>query len=375
MRYAKKAFIITFVIILALILGAAYWVFVLSPYDLPKEPLVFDRLKPPTSSTLFDGQGQAIYYFGRNDPVAFYKPLHQIDQKLQDYVVMLEDAKFFSHKGFDVDEINNSFWQNLKAGRIKRGGSGITQQLAKNLFLDQERSYARKFFEVPWTLKIESSLKKRQILELYLNSIEWGPGLAGAEAAARYYFGKSCSSLSPGEAMYLALVIPSPSRFNLIRNPGSTKALETKRQWFVTRLIAEKRIPSSEKQNYLSTSFGIVPLDSPDRAYPAPVSSSFKAPEWAEFLKPYAKGKQARVSIHKKLQIAGLQDGAWMAAGDTTEATSSNTWCANSDGSLAGYWNFGEALAPSPGFVELSQVQGYELNPCEDIDISRVLKQ
>ena len=375
MRYAKKAFIITFVIILLLILGAVYWLFVLTPYDLPKGPLVFDRLKPPSSFTLLDGEGKAIYYFGRNDPIAFYKPLHQIDKKLQDYVIMLEDAKFYAHKGFDVDEINNSFWKNLKAGTIKRGGSGITQQLAKNLFLDRQRSYARKLFEVPWTLKLESSLKKRQILELYLNSIEWGPGLAGAESAARYFFGKSCTNLTPGEAMYLALMIPSPSRFNLIRNPGVARSLETKRSWFVNRLVAEKQIPASEKQQYMSASFGVLPLESPERIYPAPVPAAFGAPEWAKFLAPYARGREPRVSIYKKVQLTGSLSESWQKASEAEGGISASTWCARIDGTLSGYWKLDEPQTPSTGFMEYIEVQGHELNPCEDIDIKRMLSQ
>jgi len=379
MRYAKKAlkkiFIGGIVIILALGGGAAYWVFVRSPYDLPKGPLVFDRLKPPTTSTLVDGEGNAIFYYGRNDPIAFYKPLSLIDKKLQDYVVMLEDAKFFAHKGFDVEEINSSFWQNLQAGRIKRGGSGITQQLAKNLFLDRQRSYARKLYEVPWTLKLESSLSKRQILELYLNSIEWGPGLAGAEAAARYFFGKSCSNLSPGEAMYLALMIPSPSRFNLIRNPGAAKSLETKRRWFVERLVGEKKVPASEKQNYMSMSFGILPIESPERSYPAPVSEAFRAPEWAEFLKPYARGKQARVSIVKRIQITGAAPESWESVNPAPETVFSNTWCARLEGKLVGYWTFDDAQSPSASLTEYLQVQGAELSPCADLDIKQALTQ
>lgn len=397
MRYAKKAILITFVIFLALAGGVAYWLLVLSPYDLPQEKLVFERLKPPSSGTLLDGDGQGVAYFGRNDPIAFYKPLDQIDKKLRDYVIMLEDAKFFAHQGFDVEEINNSFWANFKAGKVKRGGSGITQQLAKNLFLDRQRSYTRKLYEVPWTLKLESSLSKRQILELYLNSIEWGPGLAGAEAAARYFFGKSCSNLSPGEAMYLALVIPSPSRFNLIRNPGASRSLETKRKWFVDRLVGEKKIAASDKQAYLNASFGIRDLEDPSRAFPAPVGSAFRAPEWAEFLKPYLKGKSPRVSIVKAVQLRGNLDNAWTTeTAPTTNTTAptegedpnapaepsapiasaiSSTWCATRGGRLTGYWRFDEALAPSTEFQNEVQQLGHLLHVCQEIDPSKGLAQ
>lgn len=377
MRYAKKAFIITFVIILAAIIGLSYWLLVVSPYDLPKGPLIFSRLKPPSSSVLLDRTGAGIVYYSKNEPVAFYKPLDQIDKKLRDWVVMLEDAKFFSHKGFDVGEIQNSFWQNFKAGKVKRGGSGITQQLAKNLFLDRRRSYTRKLYEVPWTLKLESSLSKRQILELYLNSIEWGPGLAGAEAASRYFFGKSCSNLTVGEAMYLALIIPSPSRFNLIKNPGAQKSLETKRRWFVNRLVNEKKIQPSEKSDYMSASFNIKSYDDPERLYPAPIASSFKFPDWAEFLKPYSKGRNASVSIVKKIQLSGLESQNWLSADSLQDGSllpASTTWCGFLNGSVASYWMHNEVVSPSENFVNSLLEAGVEIRSCEGLNTSEAFK-
>lgn len=375
MRYAKKAFITAFIVFLLGVLGVGVWVFVLSPYNLPKGPLVFERLKPPTTSTLFDGNGTPIFYFGRNDPIAFYKPLDQIDKKLRDYVVMLEDAKFFIHKGYDVDEIENSFWKNIQAGKIKRGGSGITQQLAKNLFLDSERSYSRKLFEVPWTFKIESSLSKKQILELYMNSIEWGPDLSGAESAARYFFGKSCSNLSVGEAMYLALIVPSPTRFNLIRNPGAAKSLETKRRWLVNRLVSEKKIPASERDAYMNASFGILPLDSPERQFPAPTSNAFKVPEWATFLKPFAKGRNSKVSILKKVQEVGATESYWTTGGEVPEVVLSTAWCAVQGENLVGYWKFDDEQKPVQELEDALHGMGYEINPCENIDVSRMIKR
>lgn len=377
MRYAKKAILVTFVILLALILAGSYWILVVSPYQLPKGPLVFERLKPPSTGTLLDSANQSIAYFGRNDPVAFYKPFDQIDKKLREYVVMLEDDKFYFHKGFDVDEINNSFWQNLKAGKIKRGGSGITQQLAKNLFLDRQRSYARKLYEVPWTLKLESSLNKKQILELYLNSIEWGPGLAGAEAASRYFFGKSCSSLTPGEAMYLALIIPSPSRFNIIKNPRSIKGLEIKRHWFVNRLVSEKKISPEEKQSYMEMSFGVIPLDARPREFMAPTAEAFKLPDWGPYLRNYLKGKTSRVSILQSIQLKGNDSNSWIKPTEDNPTNASHNpaseWCAFSGEKVSGHWSLDGDLLPTGSFDQEVLSSGNELRPCPGIDLTRNL--
>lgn len=146
-------------------------------------------------------------------------PYEKISRHLKRAVVAAEDARFVEHAGFDWEAIAKAREKNEKRGRVVYGGSTITQQLAKNLFLSPDRSYLRKGQEAAIAVMMEALLPKRRILELYLNVIEWGNGVFGAEAAARRYFGVSAAQLSDEQAARLAAMIPSPRRFE--RNPGS----------------------------------------------------------------------------------------------------------------------------------------------------------
>ena len=134
----------------------------------------------------------------------------RISNNLKRAMVAAEDAKFVDHEGFDWDGIQTAMEKNQKKGRVVAGGSTITQQLAKNLFLTPQRSYLRKAEEAVITVMLETFLPKRRILELYLNVIEWGNGVFGAEAAARKYFGVSAAALSPEQAARLAAMAPNP---------------------------------------------------------------------------------------------------------------------------------------------------------------------
>ena len=128
-------------------------------------------------------------------------------------VIAAEDAKFVDHEGFDWDGIERALEKNQRRGRIVAGGSTITQQLAKNLFLSPTKSYFRKAQEAVITVLLEAMLPKRRILELYLNVIEWGNGVFGAEAAAQRYFGVTAAQLSAEQAARLAAMTPSPRVF------------------------------------------------------------------------------------------------------------------------------------------------------------------
>ena len=127
------------------------------------------------------------------------------------------NASFFAHEGFDWEGIKDAALYNLEVGEFKRGGSTITQQLAKNLYLSSERSLLRKAREALITRSLEQHLTKERILELYLNVAEWGQGVFGAEAAARHHFGKSAHDLTLEEAALLAAILPSPRRYDPIR--------------------------------------------------------------------------------------------------------------------------------------------------------------
>ena len=146
-------------------------------------------------------------------------PYERISNNLKRAMVAAEDAKFVDHEGFDWEGIQLALEKNQKKGRVVAGGSTITQQLAKNLFLSPSRSYLRKAEEAVITVMLEAFLPKRRILELYLNVIEWGNGIFGAEAASRRYFGVSASQLSADQAARLAAMAPNPRFYE--RNQGA----------------------------------------------------------------------------------------------------------------------------------------------------------
>jgi monofunctional biosynthetic peptidoglycan transglycosylase len=145
-------------------------------------------------------------------------PYERISAQLKRAVVTAEDQRFTEHEGVDWEAIQKAYEQNQRRGRHARGGSTISQQLAKNLFLSSEKSYARKAQELAITYMIEALWDKRRILEVYLNVVEWGDGVFGAEAAARHYFGVSAAQLAPEQAARLAAYLPSPKRYGRMRS-------------------------------------------------------------------------------------------------------------------------------------------------------------
>ncbi len=160
-------------------------------------------------------------------------PYQRISGHLKRAIVAAEDAKFVSHNGFDWDGIQKAYEKNLREGEIVAGGSTITQQLAKNLFFSGERTWWRKAQEAVVAVMIETVMSKRRILEIYLNVIEWGEGVFGAEAAARHHYGTTAAGLSPEQAARLASIVPSPRRYG----PASDTAyLQRRTQTLLARM-------------------------------------------------------------------------------------------------------------------------------------------
>ncbi|HPE05481.1 MAG TPA: monofunctional biosynthetic peptidoglycan transglycosylase [Thauera sp.] len=153
----------------------------------------------------------------KSDPQAELRhrwvPYERISIHLKRAVVAAEDDRFLDHDGFDWEGIERALERNAEEGRITAGGSTISQQLAKNLFLSSSRSWLRKGQEAAITMMIEATWDKRRILEVYLNVAEWGNGVFGAEAAARHYHGRPAASLGPAEAARLAVMLPNPRRY------------------------------------------------------------------------------------------------------------------------------------------------------------------
>ncbi len=148
-------------------------------------------------------------------------PYERISIHLKRAIIAAEDAKFVDHEGFDWEGMQKAMEKNQKRGRTVAGGSTISQQLAKNLFLTPNKSYFRKAEEAIITLMLENLWSKRRIFEVYLNVIEWGSGVFGAEAAARHYYATSAAQLGPEQAARLAGMVPNPRFYDRNRNaPG-----------------------------------------------------------------------------------------------------------------------------------------------------------
>lgn len=146
-------------------------------------------------------------------------PYEQISLHLKRAVIAAEDDKFVDHEGFDWDGIQKAIEKNQKKGKPVAGGSTISQQLAKNLFLSPSRSYFRKAEEAIITVMIETVWDKRRILEVYLNVVEWGNGIFGCEAAAQRYYKTSAARLNPAEAARLAVMLPNPRKYETTFGP------------------------------------------------------------------------------------------------------------------------------------------------------------
>jgi len=164
-------------------------------------------------------------------------PYARVSTHLKRAIVVAEDARFVDHEGFDWEAIEKAREKNRRKGRIVAGGSTISQQLAKNLFLSGERTPWRKGQEALITVMIEHVMDKRRILEIYLNVIEWGDGVFGAEAAARHYFGRRAADLGPDEAARLAAMVPNPRFYDRHRDTA----------WLARRTqLILARMPSAE---------------------------------------------------------------------------------------------------------------------------------
>ncbi len=207
---------------------------------------------PTTTSMIEYRISEAVADNKEPKKVMIWTPIDQISPNLQKAVLAGEDSRFFQHHGFDWDAIQGAWDEAVKDGEkeakddgdydpsdwippmpsFKRGASTVTQQLAKNLFLSEDRNFLRKGREAVYTYFLERELSKKRILELYLNVIEWGDGIYGAEAASRYYFKKSASDLTKDDAAFLSAMIPSPLN---VFNPAKNRKRVVRRQKVILR--------------------------------------------------------------------------------------------------------------------------------------------
>lgn len=162
-----------------------------------------------------------------------FVPLNKISPSLPQAVIYAEDCNFYRHHGIDWESIWRSFRENRRRGKIVHGGSTISMQLCKNIFLYPQKTFARKIIEILLTSRLEKNLTKERILELYLNVIEWGPGIYGAENAAQYYFGKSARELNRSESALLAAIIMSPRAY---RPEKPNPFFQRRQNWILAHL-------------------------------------------------------------------------------------------------------------------------------------------
>lgn len=230
-------------------------------YELITFPHVWNlKSEDPVTTSLIEYRLAEARAEGR-EPKKYmiWMPLGQISPHLQRAVLAGEDSRFFEHNGFDWDAIEKAWDEAVKLGEkeakaegdydpndwippmpsFKRGASTISQQLAKNLYLSEDRNFLRKGREALYTYTLESQLTKKRILELYLNVIEWGDGVYGAEAASRTYFKKSASNLSREEAAFLAAMIPSPLN---VFNPAKNRKRVNRRQRVLLRYMNSMKL-------------------------------------------------------------------------------------------------------------------------------------
>jgi monofunctional glycosyltransferase len=174
-------------------------------------------------------------------------PLGKVSPYLIKAVIIAEDDKFYRHEGFDFKAIQRAFEEDLKKRKFSAGGSTISQQLAKNLFLSPSKTPLRKIKEAIYTWRLERSLSKKRIMELYVNAAEWGDGIFGIQAASRHYYGKNASALTAEEAARLASVLPNPIRFN----PTGDKRFVLARSKAIYRIMARRGIVIPEYEEVM----------------------------------------------------------------------------------------------------------------------------
>lgn len=174
-------------------------------------------------------------------------PYDRISNNLKRAIIASEDSNFSEHEGVDWNALEKAYEKNTRKGKVVAGGSTITQQLAKNLFLSGERSYLRKGQEFVITYMLEFLMDKQRIFEIYLNVVEWGNGVFGAEAASQHYYGIGAAGLAPAQAARLAVMLPRPRFYD--RNPGS--AYLASRTGLILRRMNAAELPPAKPADKL----------------------------------------------------------------------------------------------------------------------------
>ncbi len=216
---------------------------------------------------------------------ASWVTLREVSPVASAAIVLSEDWAFWQHNGFDWEQLWSAMQTNLQSGRFVRGGSTITQQVIKNVYLSSEKTLVRKLKEAVLTVRIERHVSKKRILEIYLNIVELGPGVYGIGPASRHYFGKHPSQLTAKEGAYLAMLLPSPKRYSVsFRKKTLTPYARGTIRGILSKLLATRRLSEEEYRAALATplSFEAVPMPEPTTAEPVPTDEDQDEGEAAE---------------------------------------------------------------------------------------------
>jgi Membrane carboxypeptidase/penicillin-binding protein len=233
-----------------------------------------EAFKPPQATTLYDRHGRVIYQFFEERRE--YIPLDRISPALRKAFISLEDRRFYRHWGMDLRRTFSSFLINLFSLRIRQGGSTITQQLARNMFLGHERTLKRKILEFALALKLEATFTKDEILERYLNQIYFGEGVYGVQSASKFFFGKNAWDIDLNEAALLAGLPKNPNGYSPYKHP---QRADLRRKTVLTAMLRNGVI---DKKTYDSL------LKNPPKLQPKPKTTfGGDAPYFAELVRLY----------------------------------------------------------------------------------------
>ncbi|MGE5172950.1 MAG: penicillin-binding protein 1A [Betaproteobacteria bacterium] len=226
----------------AALLGGVVGFIVFSVWDLPQVQTL-EEYRPSITSRVYSDSNKLLaeFFLENRTPVA----LDDVPVMLIKALIATEDIRFYSHPGIDYRGVARALYRNIRAGKVLEGGSTLTQQLAKVLFLTPERSYTRKFKEMALALRIEQRYTKREILSMYLNQIYFGSGAYGVEAAARIYFGKSVKDLNIAECALLAGLPRSPKYYSPFKSPESARS---RRAYVLNRMVSAGVITSPQAE-------------------------------------------------------------------------------------------------------------------------------
>lgn len=297
MGKARSLLFTLFLVLTAVLTGGAAGLVVYSFWDLP-EVRALEEYKPSITSKVFSDNNRLLaeFYVENRTPVAFT----DVPELFLNALIATEDSRFYRHPGIDVRGIARALYRNIRAGAVREGGSTLTQQLAKVLFLTPEKSYTRKLKEMALALRIEQRYTKREVLTLYCNQIYFGSGAYGVESAARIYFGKSAKDLDLAESALLAGLPRSPKYYSPFREPEHARG---RRAYVLNRMTTLGFISREQAEAAKKASLPV----------PQPVATGGPAPYFIEYIRQrveerfgssilYTGGLNIYTSINDELQ-------------------------------------------------------------------------